>query len=1252
MKLIYRFLFALVAALSIVIPPAGAQQPATEARIDDAKIPIESLLRPDGTINPDHFERGSVDLRGWRVTLGINGEPRFVRDPDGVGDASAKDHGAGLMTQVEGDEAWDGRFGPPGINGPVYALALVGNDLYVGGAFSIAGNAIANNLARWDGTTWSSVGDDGVSGPVYCLTVDGNDMFIGGQFLSGGGASSKCILRIDLTTRRYFPMGAGVWGHFQIRTNLPLARVHSIAVKGNDVYVAGYFHEAGAAVRANGIAKTDRTGSTWSDVPGLIPNGGLPTVPVYALAFIGDDLYAGGGFAGGLRRLRAGTWSQPLGGGTNDTVCAITPGVGALYVGGYFTRAGNEDASRVARIDLATETWSPLASGFDGPVFAIAIDGDVVYAGGLFTSAGFVRVNAIARLTDGGWIPLAGGVVDSAGSSIRTILPVTDGLYAGGRFKIAGRATAHNIAFWNGDVWRPVIGDLPSGTDRNGVDGPVYALAVRGSDVFVGGDFSRAGGEPAARVARWNGEEWSALGSGIGGADALVRAIAIDSSGSVYVGGIFSSAGGVAVNGIARWNGGVWSAVGSGIGGTNPYVFALAVQGGSLVAGGAFTTAGGAPANRVARFDIATSQWTPLAEGVSSDSAVYAYVAAIAVERNSIYVGGSFTAAGGVRAANVAKFDGSVWSAMGPASRPGVNAPVATIHATPDTVFVGGTFNRAGSDSIRYLAAFASGRWSALGGAMSAPVTSIARGTRGEIVVGGEFSRIGSTPFGFIARWDGSRFVNLLGGTNGPVRALAAGEAGVYAGGEFTLANGVKANNVSLFDYVGWTSLGSDPASGLIGIVLAAAIDSGDVYIGGMFSSAGGVRASGVARWDGKSWRPLGKGVDGAVRAIAIRGDEVYVVGEFRNAGGIERHGIARWSRSARRWNDVGGGFEGNGPFGFALAVRGDDIIVGGSFTRAGGVDGTLRIARWNTIAQQWSDIAGGISGSGYYTYVSAIAIDSSGRFYAGGIFPVAGGVRANNIAIYDGASWSALGNGVDNAVYDIAITNNNVVYATGEFLRAGDVRLRRVARWDANTWSSLGSGDGFDRRVYSLAVHRGVLYAAGEFLSVDEQEAHGVARWMGDRWLGLGTGVTNPYQFSGAYALAIDDSAIYVGGNFTIAGRRPSYYFARWIPSRLTSSLASPLSAHRSSTRSLRDIVPNPSTDESIVRFVLSAASHVRIDLFALDGRMVASIADEHLDAGEHERMIPSAVLSPGTYLCRMGANDSVESMLMQVVH
>jgi hypothetical protein len=76
-------------------------------------------------------------------------------------------------------------------------------------------------------------------------------------------------------------------------------------------------------------------------------------------------------------------------------------------------------------------------------------------------------------------------------------------------------------------------------------------------------------------------------------------------------------------------------------------VFALAVSGSDLYAGGYFTTAGGSAATNIAKWD--GSSWSALGSGMNS------FVRALAVSSSNLYAGGEFTMEGGKFSAYVAQ---------------------------------------------------------------------------------------------------------------------------------------------------------------------------------------------------------------------------------------------------------------------------------------------------------------------------------------------------------------------------------------------------------------------------------------------------------------------------------------------------------------------------------------------------------------------------------------------------------------------
>ena len=77
-----------------------------------------------------------------------------------------------------------------------------------------------------------------------------------------------------------------------------------------------------------------------------------------------------------------------------------------------------------------------------------------------------------------------------------------NGLYVGGDFIQAGGITVNDIALWNLGTtsWKALTDTTYGGT---GTDTPVYALTSNNSELFVGGNFSNAGGQSINNIAKW-----------------------------------------------------------------------------------------------------------------------------------------------------------------------------------------------------------------------------------------------------------------------------------------------------------------------------------------------------------------------------------------------------------------------------------------------------------------------------------------------------------------------------------------------------------------------------------------------------------------------------------------------------------------------------------------------------------------------------------------------------------------------------
>jgi hypothetical protein len=573
---------------------------------------------------------------------------------------------------------WDGsgwRSLGSGVNGAVYALAAYGSNLFVGGSFSTAGGAPAAGIALWTGSSWMSLGA-GVNGTVTSLALVGTNLFVGGAFSTAGGTPVNGIARWDGSN--WSPLGSGADGP-----------ILALCSSGGNLYAGGAFTFIGG-VNALNVAKWN--GSDWT---ALGTGVGDASASVSSLAINDDKLYAGGTFvrAGGISATNFALWNGStwltLNGGVGDlesSISAIAIYQRELYAAGFFRREDGLDPNSILR--WGGTRWDSLGEGLSGnfahgQVNAIAaIDTDVYVGGEIFSMqlAGGLKVNAVAKWDGYRWQDLAGGLDNAA----FTLAAVGTNLFVGGGFTYAGASQVNNIARWDGSNWSPL---------GQGVAGFVYSMSTAGSDLYVGGKFTTAGGNVANHIAKWNGTNWSNVGSGLGGGDAFyfVRSIAVVGS-DIYAGGDFSTAGGLPVNLIARWNGFAWSGLGSGLrGGTFPIVNSIVGSANALYVGGTFANAGSVSANNIAVWNGA--EWSSLGAGVDGS------VQTIIVKGTNVFVGGGFAHAGGVSVNGIARWNGSQWSALGSGVGPIVTPNYDGVYAMAQVrndLYLGGRFTTAG----------------------------------------------------------------------------------------------------------------------------------------------------------------------------------------------------------------------------------------------------------------------------------------------------------------------------------------------------------------------------------------------------------------------------------------------------------------------------------------------------------------------------------------------------------------------------
>ncbi|MFN0242904.1 MAG: hypothetical protein ACKVWV_08450 [Planctomycetota bacterium] len=710
-------------------------------------------------------------------------------------------------------------------------------------------------------------------------------------------------------------------------------------------------------------------------------------------------------------------------------VAAFDDGNGpALYCAGRFTRAGAASAVGIAR--WSGTDWQALGSGLDLPSpndqgYGLALTvfddgtGPALFVAGGFPTAGGVTVSNIAKWDGAAWSALGSGV----NSWVSSLVVFDDGngaaLYAAGAFDIAGGVSARGIAKWDGSSWSALGTGL--GT-RGFLNGLGFALATfddgSGPALYVGGYFDSAGGVPASRIARWDGTTWSALGSGVASDPVYALAAFDDGSGpALYVGGDFTTAGGSPAQNLARWDGSAWSTAGD----SNGEVRALGVHGASLYAGGYFNVIGGTPASAIARWDGAA--WSAVGAGVTAAQPPSAFIANVysiaSIDLgggSELYIGGRFDYSGPAALNNVTRFDGSQWQPLGTGG--GVPRAVRELAAHDDgssfTLYAAGDFRSAGMVAANRLARWDGTSWAPLGGGVPLPsgqitdVEALAVHDFGAGAVLMSAATFTDPPFRFgavVAQWDGASWSQLGAAFNHSVRELVVYDDGsgakLYAAGLFA-NDGL--NHVARWSGSTWEPLGS----GTDGSVLSMTVfDDGSgpaLVVGGEFLLAGGVAVSGVARFDGAQWSALGSGISGQpVHHLAV-----FDAGSGAQLYGVVNGGLGSVSTVAR-WNGVSWSVVGTTASSQsinALEVFGDGTLdraalyVGGTFTTIGGVAAS-RLARYDGTS--WSEFGGGADDVVYALCAGNDHADAAPDLFVGGRFGSVGTAVSSCIAQWRG---------------------------------------------------------------------------------------------------------------------------------------------------------------------------------------------------------------------------------------------------------
>lgn len=398
------------------------------------------------------LENGVWSIPGGDVLFGTgSGDVNCIKStPDGIylaGTFSA----AGDKTGLLGMAFWDGtafhalHHGFPPGGSSAHQISVAGDHVMLGGDFSTVGGHNTQRIARWDGDDWQVYGTPSSNGVVGTIAVAVNAVaaapdgsgYVGGAFSQVAGIVAQNAAHWDGAA--WEPLGSGVTGF-----NNPGVRALVLADDGN-LYAAGRFTTAGGA-SVNNVAKWD--GANWSPLAdGLVYTSDPTRTEVYALAWSGDRLYAGGFFdKSGTLTVNGIAWWDGTGWHALDGGVSLSGSIAVVealavhgfdvFAGGVFDHAGTTPAADIAQWN-AVDGWRNLSEGFNSSVSSVLIHGQRLFAAGNFNQSGTSPIPGFAEWDGNSWQG-AGGLL--AGDNAYAVALAASGtnLYASGTFQSAG----------------------------------------------------------------------------------------------------------------------------------------------------------------------------------------------------------------------------------------------------------------------------------------------------------------------------------------------------------------------------------------------------------------------------------------------------------------------------------------------------------------------------------------------------------------------------------------------------------------------------------------------------------------------------------------------------------------------------------------------------------------------------------------------------------------------------------------------
>ncbi|KAJ3820470.1 cortical protein marker for cell polarity-domain-containing protein [Lentinula raphanica] len=451
-------------------------------------------------------------------------------------------------TETSADQAAIGLFNGIGGNGTISsenaAIASVAHHssgtIFLAGNFTTSSNS--NNIVFFKDGSVSALPNNGLDGSVTALALDGDNLFVGGSFTDTSSASTngqlKGLALYNVQSQKWSPLAAGVNG-----------KVSSLAVSGGQLFVAGTFTQLFTSSSENsgfdapGFAVWNISNSVWVNSGGFVVGSMTFVANETSPQYIAGNVVASESFGASGMVMVQNSGSDvpnvaPLG-VQLDSSSASTTTSSSTRRRSVAPRTSWISHMRLSQLFSKRQTSSSSLASLPDPLPATA---PAVLAGAFWTNS---TSNDEVAIIGGNFSFLPSGssfgstqaanlgIYDQARATIsalqgnqingtvRSLLVDGDTLYVGGQFTISdlnvNGFAIYDLAKQQWDV--SGVQALQPSSGSSVVVRSITTSTSKANTIIVAGTFAQAGSLTCQAICSLDtsSNQWNTLGSGISG---------------------------------------------------------------------------------------------------------------------------------------------------------------------------------------------------------------------------------------------------------------------------------------------------------------------------------------------------------------------------------------------------------------------------------------------------------------------------------------------------------------------------------------------------------------------------------------------------------------------------------------------------------------------------------------------------------------------------------------------------------------